>query len=175
VKTGPERPSPKNGATPREPLPPDEAEVIDLCLRIAQYLGLPKSVGEIYGLLFVTPQPLNLDDLTERLNISQGSASQGLRLLRTLGAVKPHYVPGDRRDFYSPETGLGRLAEGFMKARVIPGLDDLHERLETLDSKLSQSSGEQKDFLKKRMGKLQSWQKQAASLAPLLSKIMKAV
>jgi len=174
VKSGSE-PQPRPGSVPKAILPSEEAEVIDLCLRVAQFLGLPKSVGEIYGLLFITAHPLTLDDLTEKLSISQGSASQGLRLLRTLGAVKPHYVPGDRRDFYSPETGLGRLAEGFMKARVVPGLEDLRERLETLDTKMKEASGPDKEFLRKRMSKLQQWQKQAAGFAPLLSKLMKAV
>jgi len=163
---------PEEGAT-RSKVSSGEAEIIDICVRIAQFVGLPKSVGEIYGLLFATPRPLTLDEIIDKLSISQGSASQGIRLLKTLGAVKPHYVPGDRRDFHSPETGLGRLAEGFLKARVVPGLEDLNERLSALDTPLTESS--QDEFLRNRKAKLQSWQKQAASVTPLLSKLLKAV
>lgn len=152
-----------------------QLELIDLCVRVAQFLGLPRSVGEIYGLLFISGEPLCLEQCIERLSISQGSASQGLKQLRQLKAVKPIYLSGDRRDFYTAETGLGRLAEGFIKARVVPGLEDLHQRLEALDSKLTRTSGDKKVFLKERMAKLQSWQRQAASLAPLVSKIMKTV
>ena len=32
-------------------------------------LGLPKSVGEIYGALFISKTPLSLDDLVEQLEI----------------------------------------------------------------------------------------------------------
>ena len=54
----------------------------------AKILGLPKSVGEIYGLLFASPKPLTMLDLIDQLGISKGSASQGLRMLRALGAVR---------------------------------------------------------------------------------------
>jgi DNA-binding transcriptional regulator GbsR (MarR family) len=152
-----------------------QLELIDLCVRVAQFLGLPRSVGEIYGLLFISGEPLCLEQCIERLGISQGSASQGLKQLRQLKAVKPIYLSDDRRDFYTAETGLGRLAEGFMKARVVPGLEDLHKHLEVLDLKLGHSSGKQKDFLQKRMGKLQNLQQQASGLASLISKFLKAV
>ena len=53
-----------------------------------QIFGVPKSVGQIYGLLYASPLPLGFSDIVERLEISKGSASQGLQLLRSLGAVK---------------------------------------------------------------------------------------
>lgn len=55
---------------------------------VVQVFGVPKSVGQIYGLLYGTPEPLSFSDIVERLEISKGSASQGLQLLRSLGAVK---------------------------------------------------------------------------------------
>jgi DNA-binding transcriptional regulator GbsR (MarR family) len=51
----------------------------------------------------VPPRALSFDELGERLQISKGSVSQGLKVLRQLGAVKLHYVPGSRRDHYQPE------------------------------------------------------------------------
>ena len=52
-----------------------------------QVFGVPKSVGQIYGLLYASPEPLSFSDIVERLDISKGSASQGLQLLRSLGAI----------------------------------------------------------------------------------------
>jgi hypothetical protein len=52
-----------------------------------QVFGVPKSVGQIYGLLYASPEPLSFSDIVERLEISKGSASQGLQLLRSLGAI----------------------------------------------------------------------------------------
>jgi DNA-binding transcriptional ArsR family regulator len=55
---------------------------------VVQVFGVPKSVGQIYGLLYASPEPLSFSDIVERLDISKGSASQGLQLLRSLGAIK---------------------------------------------------------------------------------------
>jgi len=44
-----------------------EAEVIELFVQFSRALGQPRSVAEIYGLLFVSHLPLTLQDLKERL------------------------------------------------------------------------------------------------------------
>ena len=54
-------------------LTPMEVEVIELFVQFSRALGQPRSVAEIYGLLFVSHLPLTLQDLKERLNISLGS------------------------------------------------------------------------------------------------------
>ena len=64
-----------------------EIAVIDLFLNAANSFGLPKSYGQIYGLLFCRDQSLSMDEVMKLLEISKGSASQGLRALRQLGAV----------------------------------------------------------------------------------------
>ncbi|MFN6016277.1 MAG: GbsR/MarR family transcriptional regulator, partial [Verrucomicrobiota bacterium] len=65
-----------------------EREVLAVFVDGVRVLGLPPSIGEIYGLLFISQAPLSLDDLVKRLKISKGSASQGLRTLKSLGAVR---------------------------------------------------------------------------------------
>nr|MCU0750087.1 hypothetical protein [Akkermansiaceae bacterium] len=69
-------------------LDPLQRQVVDVFVDGVRVLGLPRSIGEIYGLLFISPSPLSLDDLVHRLQISKGSASQGLRMLKSLGAVR---------------------------------------------------------------------------------------
>ena len=93
-------------------LSPWETSTIEVFIRAAGLIGLPRSVGEIYGLLFCAESPLTFDDLAERLGISRGSVSQGLKFLRQLGAVKVHYVAGSRKDHYQPELSMKRLVSG---------------------------------------------------------------
>ena len=71
-----------------------EIEAIEMFINFLRIIGLQKSIGEIYGLLFVSAKPLSMDDIMNRLDISLGAASQGLKLLRGLGAVKAVYSPG---------------------------------------------------------------------------------
>ena len=111
-------------STPRETadLSPLEVAVIDFFVSIVKVVGVPKSVAELYGLLYLSPAPLPLDTLMQRLRMSKGSASQGLKLLRSLGAVRSVYMPGERRDHFAAEVELKRLAAGFMREEIQPRL-----------------------------------------------------
>ena len=46
-----------------------DIEAIEMFISFFKLIGLPKSVGEIYGLLFVAPRPLSMEDLMDRLQI----------------------------------------------------------------------------------------------------------
>ncbi|MDE0577580.1 MAG: hypothetical protein OSB39_11585 [Opitutales bacterium] len=65
-----------------------ELEGIDFFVRLMNMMGMPRSVGEIYGLLYFSEKPLPMDAVASRLGISIGSASQGLKNLRALKAVR---------------------------------------------------------------------------------------
>src|SRR3984957_17783479 len=77
-----------------------EVEVIHLFVQFSRAFGQPRSVAEIYGLLFASPKPLPMEAFIERLHLSKGSASQGLKYLLDLGAVRTVYVAADRRTHY---------------------------------------------------------------------------
>lgn len=154
-------------------LAPLEVEVIDLFVNAVKIVGIPKSVGEIYGLLYVSREPLPLDTLVERLSISKGSASQGLRFLRNLGAVKAVYVAGSRRDHFCAETELKRLASGFMKGEFQPHVENGEVRLERLGHLVEDAGGgEEAEFYRERIGKLRNWHRQAGKILPLILKFL---
>ena len=50
-----------------------ELAVVDLFLNAASSFGLPKSYGQIYGLLFCRDQSLAMDEVMKLLQISKGS------------------------------------------------------------------------------------------------------
>lgn len=95
-----------------------EVEAIELFINFLGLIGLPKSVGEIYRLLFVAPQPMAMDEIMDRLDISRGAASQGLKLLRSFCAVRVVYERGDRRDHYAADFFLGLLVRGVLTGRL---------------------------------------------------------
>ena len=109
-----------------------ETEVIAMFVQMTQVLGVPRSLGEIYGLLFATPQPLAFQDIADRLALSKGSVSQGLRFLRSVGAIQPVVVPGDRREFFEPVVELRALVGGFLRERLNPQLETWGTRAKAL-------------------------------------------
>ena len=48
---------------------PWEVAMIEMFVRAANLIGLPRSVGEIYGVLYCADRPLSFDDQVERLGI----------------------------------------------------------------------------------------------------------
>jgi DNA-binding transcriptional regulator GbsR (MarR family) len=150
-----------------------ERQVVDFFVDGVRVLGLPGSVGEIYGLLFISREPLSLDDLVARLEISKGSASQGLRTLRTLGAVREARLPGVRRLHYSAAAELKRLAGGFIREQVRPHLDSGQLKVGRLFETIAvEEDRETREFYDERIGRLDSWMKRARMMLPVIQKVL---
>jgi DNA-binding transcriptional regulator GbsR (MarR family) len=150
-----------------------EQEVIDIFVRMAGVLNLPRSVGELYGLLFISPEPLCINDCMKKLNISKGSTSQGLKILRSFGAVNTVYVPGDRRDFFQAETALRKIVTGFVNEEVRPHLENGRDRMARLETLSAGQDPENKDFFAERIAHLKNWQKRAGLLLPFALNFIK--
>lgn len=150
-----------------------EVESIDFFVRMMSILGLPRSVGEIYGLLYFNSKPLSMDLISSRLNISIGSASQGLKTLRALKAVRTTYIPGDRRDHYSAESEFRRLFSTFLKDEIMPHLESAEDRIRKMDDEIASLQVEEKDFFNIRIEKLKRLTKASKRLLPLLAKLLK--
>lgn len=150
-----------------------EQRVIAFCCDGVRILGLPKSIGEIYGLLYLARSPLALDDFVKRLEISKGSASQGLKMLRTLGAVQEVEGSDQRRTYFEADLNLKRLAGGFIREQVRPHLKSGDSKLQEI-SEIADAEGdeEMKAFYQDRIKRLDRWSKQARLLLPLLQRIL---
>lgn len=149
-----------------------ESGVVELFSGMASMLGLPPSIGAIYGLLFIRPEPLCLDDLVEKLGISKGSASQGLAMLRRLGALRPA-SPNGRREYYAADLELKKLVGGFLRSEVIPQLDHGAGAITGLRSSArGLGDTERRVFLEERLAKLETWQRRGRQVLGLLHRFL---
>ncbi|MBL8024266.1 MAG: hypothetical protein JNK54_08320 [Elusimicrobia bacterium] len=99
---------------------PLDAEFARLAGELAESFSFNRSVGQIYGLLYLQESPLSLEDMGARLSMSKGNASINIRLLESWGAVRSVSVVGSRKDFYEAnrdikEVALRRVREGLTK------------------------------------------------------------
>lgn len=159
----------------REPLDPLERQVVEVFVDGVRVLGLPKSIGEIYGLLFVSRSPLSLDDLVERLQISKGSASQGLRSLKSLGAVREAHHNGhsERRTYYEPAVELKRLVGGFIREQIRPHLKSGSSKIQRIAKSAHRiEDPEARQFLTDRIERLDQWMNSGAKVLPILQKLL---
>lgn len=151
-------------------------DMIETCGRLAQLLGLPRSTGQIYGLLYLEIKPLSLDDMVELLSISKGSASTGSRQLISWGVVRQAWVPGDRRDYFEVVVDLANVIQNgylnFIKPRVEYSGKRINSMLEALkqdyrDGALTQ---EELEICVERLEQMARIQKRIHHLAPLAEK-----
>jgi len=149
-----------------------EIEAIEMFINFLKLIGLPKSVGEIYGLLFVSPQPLAMDDFMQRLQISLGAASQGLRLLRSFGAVKVVYRPGDRRDHYVADLQLSNFATVFIKEELQPRMERALKRIDRIESLALEQTPADREVTRVKIERLRHWLEKGQTMLPWILKFL---
>jgi DNA-binding transcriptional regulator GbsR (MarR family) len=148
-------------------------ECVEFFAQVVQALGIPRSYGQIYGLLFASPEPLSFTHIAEQLEISRGSASQGLQALRDLGAVRNVHTDAGRRELFEPEVRLRVLVSGIIREKVDPIVADGTNRLNKLrdyaDAACTQAG---RRFSRERMRKLESWRRRTGLLLPALTLVL---
>jgi len=95
--------------------------------------GLNRTLGQMCGLLYVVPKPLNADEIAEELNISRSNVSMGLKELKAWRLVQPASVAGDRREYWTTPKDVWAvfrvLAEERRRREIDPTLSMLRGTL----------------------------------------------
>lgn len=151
-----------------------EHELVEIFSELADIFGNPRSLGAIYGLLFSSETPLSMEEIVERLAISKGSASQGLRQLEELGAITRFKENGDRYQRYSARLELKPLLAGFLNKRLLPSLANGTSRLNRLQTLLPELAQNQQPGATLRVNRLSKWHRRANSFLPLAQRFLQA-
>jgi len=77
-----------------------QREIITTFAEAYQNLGYSSLMGKIVALLLISEEPLSLDEISEKLEMSKGPVSQITRRLKDHQLIERVWVPGDRKDFY---------------------------------------------------------------------------
>ena len=145
---------------------------------ICRRLGLPRSWGQIYGVLFFSAEPLSLDDIVQRLGISKASASTGTRQLAAWGAIRQVWVPGDRRDYFEvvPDVTeiLRSVYRDFVKPRLAYSERRFDDLLTSLEGDLAggMMSREEGAIYQERLKSLSHTYRKLESAAPLIERFL---
>ncbi len=141
-------------------------------------LGLPRSFGQIYCLLLLSPKPLALDDIVTALKISKASTSTGTRQLAAWGAIRQVWVPGERRDFVEAVPDLLLVIRtafhNFLEPRIQASQRHLHGLLAGLDAEVQEGIISREEFAQctERAQKLLEIHQKIQQAAPLLEHLL---
>src|SRR6266567_9046738 len=62
--------------------------------------GINRTVAQIHALLFISPKPLNAEEIADALAVARSNVSNSLRELQGWRIVKLVHVMGDKRDHF---------------------------------------------------------------------------
>ncbi len=62
--------------------------------------GINRTVAQIHALLFISPKPINAEEIADTLDVARSNVSNSLKELQGWGIVKRVHVLGDSRDHF---------------------------------------------------------------------------
>jgi DNA-binding transcriptional regulator GbsR (MarR family) len=95
--------------------------------RMGGYWGISKVMAEIYAQLYLSDSPLTLEDMSQKLKTSRSNISLNVRGLIELGVVNKVVIRGERKDYYSAEDNIGKVAKLLAMAKKKRELDPAME------------------------------------------------
>ena len=149
-------------------------EVIHTIGEKAEKFGFSRIAGQLEGLLYLSPEPLSLDDMASRLEVSKASVSTNIRVLERWKIVKRVYHKGARKNLYQIrgtiweiETEIAKTIareelERF-KSLITHSVDDL----EAIEPDSEDDKG-QVDFLRERFEEIEEYVSAGEHLLELL-------
>lgn len=96
---------------------------VESLTRIAEFWGYPRAMGALYAALYLSPEPLSLDELVPAVGVTKGAVSTNVRALEQLGMVRKQVRPGDRKDYYEADTDFWKIARTILERRQKPEFD----------------------------------------------------
>ncbi|WPQ63041.1 transcriptional regulator [Chitinophaga sancti] len=103
--------------------------------------GINRTMAQIHALLMIMPDPLSADEIMAELNISRGNTNMNVRELINWGIVDRVLVPGERKEYFTAEKDIYKVAKEIARERKRRELEPI---LKTLDQ-LQEVEGDPKD------------------------------
>lgn len=85
--------------------------------------GVNRTVAQIHALLYLSPDPMNAEEITETLGVARSNVSTSIRELQAWKLVKVTHMLGDRRDHFETMKDPWELFYTIMEGRKQRELD----------------------------------------------------
>ena len=115
--------------------------------------GINRSVAQIHALLFLSPEPLNAEQISDLLGLARSNVSNSLREVQAFGVVRVVHRIGDRRDYFESEKDVWAMVRAIIEHRKKREIDPTLEMLSECVSEAENSDTD--DYTISRMKELQ--------------------
>jgi len=128
---------------------------------ISRFWGFPKGMGAIFGVLYLSPAPLSLDEIVAQTGLTKGAVSTEIRGLARMGLVHRSTRLADRKDYYEAETDFYQAIRSILKERQNSEFDRAIQSVRETLVELEAGAKSQKDaewqFVQERVRALQDF------------------
>jgi DNA-binding transcriptional regulator GbsR (MarR family) len=91
--------------------------------------GISRTMAQIHALLYLSPEPLDAEEICGELGVARSNVSNSLRELQNWGIVKVVHVMGDRRDHFETMTDVWEMFRQVLDERKKREIDPTVEVL----------------------------------------------
>ena len=92
-------------------------EFVRLWGDMASQWGINRTMALIHALLFASDEPLDTDEIMERLAVSRGNANMNLRALLDWGLIHKTHKAGSRKDYFVAEQDVWAFTTTIIEER----------------------------------------------------------
>lgn len=97
---------------------------------IVSFWGFKASMGRIWALLYLLPDPLTADAIAEHTGLSSGAVSMSLTELQQWGLVDRAVVPGERKRHFRAETDVWGIVRRIFRERELRVIGKARDRFQ---------------------------------------------
>lgn len=135
-------------------------DFIDTIGEISQYCGFTRVTGLLKGLLLLSREPISLDDMAERLEVSKASVSTNVAILERWKMVRRVFNRGDRKNYYQLRGDLWEIETEIATTLVKDELERFSDNLARWKKDLAEAEGgkpEDRAFLERRLNEIEEY------------------
>lgn len=99
---------------------------------LATQWGINRTMAQVHALLLISDKNMSTDDIMTALSISRGNANMNVRELMNWNLVRKVIAPGDRKEYFTAEKDMWKVAMNIMEQRKKRELDPMVKLLDEL-------------------------------------------
>ena len=113
--------------------------VADAVGALMEAWGFKRNMGRLWTVLYLESRPLAAAEIGERLSLSAGAVSMLLNEMQDWGAIKKAWVPGERKEFFEPETNIWKMVSRVLRERELVWVETAREAFDQATDMLGTS------------------------------------
>lgn len=112
--------------------------------------GVNRTIAQVHALLYVSPRPLNAEEIAATLSVARSNVSNSLRELQGWGIIRVTHQMGDRKDYFESMKDVWEMFRVVMDERKKRECDPTQALLRQLVAE----AGKEDPYTRERMEKM---------------------